>query len=271
MGTQAQTGAPPVDSAPEQPAIDAAWFAAPVCRNCEAPLATPYCGSCGQKAARRFAFGDVGREGWDRFRVFELKSVRTLRDLVTGPGKVARAYVLGRRTDYMNPLSLLVALVALLVLMLAANRYFEDIGASGADVDRMTERVLAYANWSFSLGIFAIFFGSMIVFRRRLGTNAVEHAILAVYAQAIILAAILVNMAPTLIWRDPGFIAAHRAASQHYLYAIKLAVVAFAYKQFFLIDLRSEWPRLALALLLYVAASWLLLRAYAAAILWLVS
>ena len=251
--------------------VDAAWFEAPVCRNCGSSRDTPFCPRCGQKAAKRFVWRDIAKESWDRLRFFELKSLKTLARLVTAPGTVARNYVMGRRTAYMHPLTLLVALVAVLVLILAANRYFDLSGFADRDLDRMAERVMAYANWSFSLGIVAIFAGSWSSFRRRCGYNAVEHAILAVYAQAIILAAIIINMLPTLIWGDPGFVAAHRAASQYYLYAIKLAIVTVAYRQFFLLDLRSDWPRLLLACLLYAGVSWLLLRAYAAAVLWLVT
>lgn len=252
-------------------AVDAGWFDAAVCRNCGAARPTPFCGQCGQKAAQRFAWRDIGREGWDRLRYFELKSLKTIGRLVVGPGRVSRDYVLGKRAAVMHPLALLIALVAVLVLVLAANRYFANYGFADRDVDRMAERVMAYANWSFSIGIVAVFLGSWSVFRHRLGYNAVEHGVLAVYVQSIILAAIIVNMLPTLIWRDPGFVAAHRGASQYYLYLIKLAIVAVAYSQFFLLDLRREWPRLLLACLVFAGSSWLLLRAYAAAILWLVT
>lgn len=44
---------------------------------------------------------------------------------------------------------------------------------------------------------------------------------------------------------------------------MKLAVVAVAFRQFFLLDLRREWPRLVASLLIYLAASWVLLRVYA--------
>ncbi len=255
----------------EAPSVTDAWFDAPVCRDCGQPRTTPFCGECGQKAAIRFVWRDMWKESWQRLRLFEFKFPKTVGRLVLGPGTVARDYVLGRRTSVLHPITLLIALVAILVLMLAANRYFTNYGFADRDVDRMAERVIAYANWSFSIGIVAIWFGSWSVFRRRLGYNAVEHAVLALYVQSIILAAIIVNMLPTLIWRDPGFVAAHRGASQHYLYVIKLVIVAVAYRQFFLLDLRRDWPRLLLACLLFVGASWLLLRAYAAFILWLVS
>jgi hypothetical protein len=251
--------------------IESAWFDAPICRNCGSPQSTPYCAACGQKAAKRFELRDIGKETWDRLRYFELKSLRTIARLALTPGMVARDYVLGRRATYMHPLSLLIVLVALLVVMLAANRYFGQVGVADRDVDLMAKRVVSYANWSFSLGIIAVFAGSWTVFRRRLGYNAVEHAVLAVFVQTVILAAIIINMVPTMIWRDPAFVAAHRAASQHYLYGIKLVIVLLAYRQFFLLRVRSEWPRLLLAGLVFVAVSWLLLRVYAAAILWIVS
>jgi len=267
-----RSGDVPVSEAPlSGGAIDAAWFDAPICRNCGSPRSTPYCAQCGQKAARRFELRDIGKESWDRLRYFEAKSLKTIVRLVVTPGTVARDYVLGRRATYMHPLSLLVVLVALLVVMLAANRYFGQYGFADRDVDRMADRVMIYANWSFSLGIVAVFVASWSVFRRRLGYNAVEHAVLAVFVQTVILAAIIVNMVPTMIWSDPAFVAAHRAASQHYLYGIKLAIVAMAFRQFFLLRVRSEWPRLLLAGLVFVGTSWLLLRVYAAAILWLVS
>ncbi|RYD57527.1 MAG: DUF3667 domain-containing protein [Sphingomonadales bacterium] len=199
-------------------------------------------------------------------------SAKTLGRLILSPGKVARDYVMGRRARHMHPLKLLVALVAMLVLVLAAGQYFQVYHFSGqnAEVDRMAQRVMAYANWSFSLGIVAIFIGAR-VFGRRLGYNAIEHAVLAVYCQNLILAMIILNLLPTLIWPDPAFVLWHKTASQYYLYAIKLAVVAIGYSQFFLLDLRRDWPRLLTACLIYAAVSWLLLRAYALAIFWLVT
>ena len=254
-------------------AMNDAWFDASVCRNCAAPLDTPYCSQCGQKAAKRFAFRDVGRETWDRVRFFELQSVRTILRLVISPGRVAREYVMGRRNAHMHPLKLLVALVAILVLILAVNQYFGHFAYVGKndDVDRMAARVMAYANWSFSLGIVAIFAGSWSVFRKRLGYNVIEHTVLSIYCQNIILAAIIVNLLPTLIWHSPAFILWHKAASFYYIFAFKIWVVGAAYKQFFLLDLRKDWLRLFAACAIFAMLSWALLRVYAFAILWLVT
>lgn len=252
--------------------ISQGWFDSAICRNCSASLSTPYCGHCGQKAARRLSFGDLAKESWERIRWFERDSVKTLFRLIFQPGLVARDYVHGKRASYMHPLKLLVALVAILVLILAANQYFQrfDFIGQNGDVDRMAQRVVTYANWSFTLGILAIFLGSWIGFGRRFNYNVIEHAVLAIYCQNLILAIVIVNLLPTLVWHSPDVILLHKRASAYYLYAIKLAIVATAYSQFFRLTLSRDWPRLALACLIYVAVSWGLLRLYASAILWIV-
>jgi hypothetical protein len=123
--------------------------------------------------------------------------------------------------------------------------------------------VQGYANWSFSLGILAILAGSWLVYRRRLNYNFIEHAVLAVYCQILVIAAVLINLLPTLIWDSPQFVRDYKAVSGGYLYAFKVVIVALAYRQFFLIELRREWPRLIAATLTYMATSWVLLRLYA--------
>lgn len=257
---------------PDGPVSDD-WFGQNICRNCGAARATPFCGQCGQKAAHRFVWRDIRDESWDRIRLFEIQSVRTLGRLFLSPGTVAREYVLGRRAAHMHPLKLLLALVAILVLLLAANQYFAHYSYAGRDaiVDRMAQRVMAFANWSFSLGIIAIFAGGWIVLGRRLGYNAIEQAILAIYCQSIILALIIINLLPTLIWRDPEFILWHKTASQYYVPMFKLLIVAVAYRQFFLIELKSDWLKLLSACVIYATINWLLLRIYALGIFWLVS
>ncbi len=259
-------------SLPDVPISDD-WFEQPTCGNCATPMTTAYCSGCGQKAAKRFVWHDIRRETWDRFRLFELPAVRTLCKLIVTPGTVAREYVMGRRTTWMHPLKLLVATVAVLVLMLATNQYFSVYAGVDRDgvVKRMAAQVLAYSNWSFSLGIVAIVAAAAIVFRRRLGYNLVEVMVLAIYCQSIVLAFISINMLPTLIWRDPMFILAHKAASQIYVPILKTLITVVAYRQFFLLSWRTDWPRLVLAGIMVAAINWTLLRIYAWAILWLVS
>jgi hypothetical protein len=257
---------------PAGPASDA-WFDQGTCLNCGAAMSSAYCGACGQKMARRFVWRDIRTESWDRLRLFEMKSVRTLRRLVVSPGTVARNYVLGQRSAYMHPLKLLVATVAILVVMLASSQYFNVYADVNRDavVKRMATQVLAYSNWSFSLGILAILAAARLTFRNKLGYNLIEVTVLAIYCQSVVLAFISINLLPTLIWHDPAFILIHKAASQIYVPGLKILVVAVAYRQFYLLSWRSDWPRLVLACMMFAAINWTLLRIYAWAIFWLVS
>lgn len=262
----------PVGAAgPKQPVrLEDAYFDVPACRNCAAPLHTAYCARCGQKKAARLRWRDLRQETWQHWRLFEMSSVRTVWRLISSPGYVAREYVMGRRKDHMHPLKLLLVMVALMLVVLNYGQVFSHFGYStraDAQIDRMAELVRAYANWSFSTGIFAIFAGSWLVYRNRLGYNAMEHAVLAVYCQILVMAALLVNLLPTTIWTAPDFVSAYKDASKWYMYVVKAFIVGLAYKQFFLVELRREWPRLAAALLVYLASSWVLLRLFAYTIL----
>ena len=51
------------------------WFEGDRCRNCNAPLATAWCGACGQKRAARLGYGDLGQETWQKWRLFEASLV----------------------------------------------------------------------------------------------------------------------------------------------------------------------------------------------------
>jgi hypothetical protein len=249
----------------EQPfAMDAAQFDAPLCRNCGADLAAAYCGACGQKRAGRFSHGDVGKEVWENWRLFEMELVTAIWRLITGPGRVAREYVLGARKRQMHPLKLLLVAVGLLLLMLSTTNY---LSSGNAQVSRAMELVQAWGKWSFSLNILAILGASLTVFRRRLHYNVIEHLVLAAYVQTVLIACNLLNLLPVLVWDTPDFIAAHKAASKYYMYVIEAGVVALSFRQFFLVCVsRESWRREAWRLLLaaavFVALNWLLLRLY---------
>ena len=201
--TRAANPVPLGAAGPKQPVrVEDAYFDVEVCRNCAAPLLTPFCGACGQKKARRLSWRDLRRETWEHWRLFEISSVQTLRRLITQPGYVAREYVMGMRKKHMHPLKLLAFLVVILILVLARNSFFEYFHYStraDAEVDRMAKLVQAYANWSFTTGIGAIFIASWSVYRRRLGYNSIEHLVLAVYCQILILAAIILATATLFV------------------------------------------------------------------------
>ena len=261
--------APAVADARRPQRLDAVDFTAARCRNCGAALHTPYCGKCGQERAQRIGLRDLRREAWIRWRWFDTLSARTALRLLTGPGRVAREYVLGARSRHFHPLKLLLVAVGLLLVALARANYLQS--QHEEDVTRAMALAASYGKWSFSLGIAAILVASLAVFPRRLGYNPVEHLVLAAYCHAVVLLLVVLNMLPLLFDPQPGFVAAHKLASSYYMFMVKAVVVGVAFAQFFVLDLRRDWWRLALAVALFVFVNWALGRAYAHALSWYIT
>jgi len=253
--------APAVADARRPQRMDAVDFEAARCRNCGTVLDTPYCGQCGQSHARRIGLRDLRDEAWIRWRWFDKLSAKTALRLLTSPGRVAREYVLGARSRHFHPLKLLLVAVGLLLLALARANYLQS--QHEEDVTRAMALAAAYGKWSFSLGIAAILTASLAVFPRRLRYNPVEHLVLAAYCHAVILLLVMLNMLPLLFDPRPEFVAAHKLASSYYMFAVKAVVVGVAFAQFFVLDLRRDGWRLALAVVLFVCVNWALGRAYA--------
>jgi hypothetical protein len=239
------------------------WFAAPQCRNCNAALATPFCGTCGQKRATRLGRRAIGSEAWSNFRVFELTTVKAVARVLREPGTVAREYVLGRRTALVHPLKLLAIAIGLLLVVLSRSAYLDS---ANTHVSQAMELVRAWSNWSFSLGIAAIFIASFGLFRRRLGYNATEHLVLAAYAQTLVIFASVAMKLPTLVFPEPAFVAAHKSASVILMDVVGAAVVVVSFRQFFLLDARRDAWRLVAAALAYLVVKAALVRFYAIAL-----
>lgn len=246
---------------PAKPVIlSDAFFTEALCRNCDAALTGPHCAQCGQKKAGRIGVNSVRTEIWEKLRLFEMDLLQSALRLVTGPGKVARDYVYGVRKRHAHPLKLLLLAIAVLLVVLAQTRYLHS---ANVQVTKVMETVRKYAEWSFSLGLVAIWLASMIGFRRRLGFNAVEHLVLALYTQFVIILANIVNQLPLLALRSPTWLAAHKQWSGWYMDLVEPAIVVIAFAQFFVVDLRRQWWRLAVAVTVFVAAKKLLVHAYA--------
>ena len=238
----------------------AGHFAAAVCRNCAAPLHGPHCSQCGQKKAGRIGAASLRTEIWEKLRVFELDQLQSTLRLVTGPGRVARDYVLGVRKRHTHPLKLLLLAIAVLLIVLAQTRYLHS---SNVQVSRIMETVRKYAEWSFSLGLAAIWLASLAGFRRCGGYNATEHLVLALYTHFVIILANIANQLPLLLLRSPAWLAWHKHWSGWYMDAAELGLVLLALSQFFLVDLRRQWWRLAIAGAAFVVTKKLLLYFYA--------
>lgn len=195
-----------------------------------------------------------------KLRLFELDQLQSVLRLLAGPGKVARDYVFGVRKRHTHPLKLLLAAIAVLLVVLAQTRYLHS---ANVQVSRVMETVRKYAEWSFSLGLAAIWLASMTGFRKRLGYNAIEHLVLALYTHFVIILANIANQLPLLLLRSPAWLAWHKQWSGWYMGIVEPAIVLLALSQFFLVDLRRQWWRLMLAGAVFIAAKKLLVYAYA--------
>ena len=238
---------------------DAAHFAAPLCHNCGAALATAFCGACGQKRAQRLDFGAVRSEAWQSYRLFELSMVKGALRMLRAPGLVAREFVLGARAKHVHPLKLLLVAIGLMLLVLTR---LDALVSQDASVSHVRELVRAYANWSFSLGILAIVGASVVVLRWRQPFNLTEHLVLGVYTHFLVIVANLVNKLPLLVLRYPAFLAAHKAWSVGPMDALEALIVVFVFRQFFQLSWRRDWWRLLLAAAAFVAFKTALIRLF---------
>jgi hypothetical protein len=83
---------------------DLAW----TCPTCAVPIATPFCAVCGEPSTRtrRLGLGDLGGQAFKAVTNIDGALLRSLRLLVTRPGKLTVAYLEGSRKPYLGPLQL---------------------------------------------------------------------------------------------------------------------------------------------------------------------
>ena len=80
-------------------------IADPSCRNCEAEMVGNFCSACGQKKIReRLSIRKLISEIPGRFLNLERGLLHTVVNLFLRPGAMARDFVYGQRTQYVNPL-----------------------------------------------------------------------------------------------------------------------------------------------------------------------
>lgn len=243
--------------------LDQAYFDVDICRNCDQPLHTNFCPECGQKKAARFTWHHVRSETWERIRWFEFGLVKGAFNLVKGPGRVAREYVLGERKKHVHPLKLLLIAIGLLLFVMSKTRFMTS---SNATLSKAAEWISAYSEWSFSIGIVAILFTALLLFRRRLGYNVTEHLVLAIYTHFLLICANIINQLCLMLFYSPQSFALYKQYSSYYMDTIGAFLVVLAFSQFYLLDLRRDWWRLLLVALVFIAIKRTLIYLYAKAL-----
>ena len=134
--------------------IDSHFTTSGPCLNCGHVMEADFCPQCGPKRAERLSAKTIVSEAWERLRIFVADLARSAVRVILRPGAVAREYVLGARKKHVHPIKLLLTAIVVLVLVVNQTGYLQ--GAS-TQASRAMEWVRTYAQWSFSLGVFAIF------------------------------------------------------------------------------------------------------------------
>lgn len=120
---------PPLHAVP----APAAHHAAPeFCPGCQARLGVNFCPQCGQEAVLHPpSMGEFVAEFIGHYVAIEGKLWRTLRQLLLRPGGLTKAYMAGKRVNYMQPLRLFLTLSVILFALLQFSGF--SIGESAAE------------------------------------------------------------------------------------------------------------------------------------------
>lgn len=108
---------------------------APHCLNCGAPLAGPFCASCGQRHVEAVpSLRDLAHEIAAEHFGLDGKLARTISMLLRHPGRLTREFIAGRRVRYVAPLRLYLTLS---VLFFVAAALVPAADGTGGDMVRI--------------------------------------------------------------------------------------------------------------------------------------
>jgi len=88
-----------------------------LCKNCQAPLAGPYCNQCGQKTMDRITLRTNSSELWQSFFDLDRGTLFTIKSLLQHPGKTVSEYLGGRTRPYTPPLRFALVITTIQVLL----------------------------------------------------------------------------------------------------------------------------------------------------------
>lgn len=232
-----------------------------ICLNCNSSLSEKYCTKCGQKRQERISFKYVKKEVWQMIRWFEMDVLKQLLQTMIAPGNAAYGFVIGKRKEYHHPLKLLLYCLGFYLILLNQSNFMRF--SSDTQEAHIVTIIKKYANWSFSLGVFAAVFATYFAFYRKKYFNFYEHLILALYIQCVIILANGMNIAFSILLKNsPAFIQL-KHASVYYMGIIEVFIVLLASWQFFRIDFRHYWYKYGLVVILYLLFKKIIIYGYA--------
>jgi len=89
-----------------------------VCNNCRTEFEGNFCPNCGQKPnSGRIIFRESVRDVLEHYFDFDTPLIRTIKGLITNPGKLIREYIAGRRKSYSHPFRYFIFVLAIYLIL----------------------------------------------------------------------------------------------------------------------------------------------------------
>ena len=107
------------------------------CENCGSALHGEYCASCGQSiyGPNRF-FLTLMHEAFENIFQLDSRALRTLRQILFVPGKVAKEYLAGKRLSYVHPVRFYIVTSIMYFLFLSVSNFFApSVGGNLINID----------------------------------------------------------------------------------------------------------------------------------------
>lgn len=159
-----------------------------ICQNCETAVDGKFCSQCGQKAnVKRITTRAIFSDFIKKITLWDKGLLYTTVQLMTSPGKMARAYLKGKRVNFTKPLNYILIIVAISVLIFPKKDFDQAMTGIGQNNRAMTP---GYADWLFSnismIYLMMIPFLAMVSrwFNRKADVNYAEHFIFYCYLMA---------------------------------------------------------------------------------------
>jgi hypothetical protein len=89
-----------------------------VCNNCRTEFEGNFCPNCGQRSnSGRIVFRESVRDVLEHYFDFDAPLIRTVKGLITNPGKLIREYIAGRRKSYSHPFRYFIFVLAIYLIL----------------------------------------------------------------------------------------------------------------------------------------------------------
>ena len=95
-----------------------------ICKNCEHRFEGNFCPNCGQKPNDgRIVLRESARDVLEHYFDFDAPLFRTIKGMITNPGKLVREYISGKRKSYSHPFRYYILVLAIYLILKSATDF----------------------------------------------------------------------------------------------------------------------------------------------------